>query len=65
MPSAGKAESAAPRQVVFSGEPGIGKTRLAVEFARTAHELGAVVLYGRCDEDLGVAYQPWSRPCFT
>ena len=30
---------------------GIGKTRLAAEFARAAHADGAVVLYGRFDED--------------
>jgi tetratricopeptide (TPR) repeat protein len=47
------------RKVVFiSGEPGIGKTRLAAELAATAHREGAVVLWGRCDEGLGVAYQP-------
>jgi hypothetical protein len=27
--------------------------------ALEAHEEGATVLYGRCDEDLGVPYQPW------
>jgi class 3 adenylate cyclase len=44
---------------VVSGEPGIGKTSLAAAFARDAHELGAVVLYGRCDEDRAIPYQPW------
>jgi DNA-binding SARP family transcriptional activator/class 3 adenylate cyclase/tetratricopeptide (TPR) repeat protein len=47
------------RQVVLlAGEPGIGKSRLAAELAALAHEEGAVVLWGRCDEGLGVAYQP-------
>ncbi|MDQ1462516.1 MAG: hypothetical protein QOI08_4000, partial [Actinomycetota bacterium] len=45
--------------VLVSGEAGIGKTRLATELARGANDDGATVLYGRCDEDLGVAYQPW------
>ena len=41
------------------GEPGIGKTRLATEIARRAHAGGAVVLFGRCSEDLSVPYQPF------
>jgi class 3 adenylate cyclase len=41
------------------GEPGIGKTRLAVEIARRAHAAGALVLGGHCDEDLPVPYQPF------
>jgi DNA-binding SARP family transcriptional activator len=45
--------------VVLGGEPGIGKTRLASELARDVHEQGALVLYGRCDEGLGVPYQPF------
>ena len=44
---------------LLSGEPGIGKTRLAAELARVAHDDGAIVLYGRCDEELGVPYQPF------
>ena len=45
--------------MLISGEPGIGKTALSSRFARDAFEGGAVVLYGRCDEDLGIPYQPW------
>jgi DNA-binding SARP family transcriptional activator len=45
--------------VFVCGEPGIGKTRLASEFARVVHEQGALVLYGRCDEGLAVPYQPF------
>jgi class 3 adenylate cyclase/tetratricopeptide (TPR) repeat protein len=45
--------------LLLSGEPGIGKTRLASHFGHGAHEHGATVLYGGCDEDLGAAYQPW------
>jgi DNA-binding SARP family transcriptional activator len=46
---------------LVAGEPGIGKTRLAAELARRAHADGAVVLFGRCDEDLGVPFQPFSE----
>ena len=49
------------RTALLSGEPGIGKTRLAAELARRAHADGAVVLFGRCDEDLGVPFQPFSE----
>ncbi len=41
------------------GEPGIGKTRLAGELARRARAAGDVVLFGRCNEDLAVPYQPF------
>ena len=49
------------RVVLVSGEPGIGKTSLAAAFAGDASERGAIVLYGRCDEDLGIPYQPWAE----
>jgi DNA-binding SARP family transcriptional activator len=49
------------RVVLVSGEPGIGKTTLAARFAHAAHEQGSAVLYGRCDEDLGIPYQPWAE----
>ncbi len=45
--------------VLIAGEPGMGKTRLASEFARRAHDDGATVLFGRCDEELGISYQPF------
>ena len=48
------------RQVaLLSGEPGIGKTRLATYVALEARAQGAVVLYGRCDEELGLPHGPW------
>jgi class 3 adenylate cyclase/tetratricopeptide (TPR) repeat protein len=47
------------RVALLAGEPGVGKTRLAAELAGRVHEQGAVVLAGRCDEDLGVPFQPF------
>jgi class 3 adenylate cyclase/tetratricopeptide (TPR) repeat protein len=44
---------------LICGEAGVGKTRLSTHLALEAHGQGATVLYGRCDEDLGVPYQPW------
>jgi class 3 adenylate cyclase len=50
------------RTVTFlSGEPGIGKTTLCRQLARSAQDLGVCVLYGRCDEDLGGSYQPFAE----
>jgi predicted ATPase/class 3 adenylate cyclase len=48
-----------PRLVAVGGEAGIGKTRLAKEFAMAALDQGAVVLFGRCDDDPLVPYQPF------
>ena len=44
---------------VLAGEPGIGKTRLAARLAASAHAEGALVLYGRADEDSASPYQPF------
>ena len=46
---------------LISGEAGIGKTRLCAHLALEARAESATVLYGRCDEDLGVPYQPWGQ----
>jgi DNA-binding SARP family transcriptional activator/tetratricopeptide (TPR) repeat protein len=47
------------RTVLIAGEPGIGKTRLAAELASKLHAEGMTVLWGRCDPDLGLPYQPF------
>ncbi|MEX0664133.1 MAG: AAA family ATPase [Acidimicrobiia bacterium] len=44
---------------LVSGEPGVGKTRLTAELARAAHDEGAWVLAGRCDESIAAPYTPW------
>jgi class 3 adenylate cyclase/tetratricopeptide (TPR) repeat protein len=44
---------------LVAGEPGIGKTRLVTHAALERHSNGAVVLYGRCEEDLAAPYGPW------
>src|SRR4051794_18715220 len=54
--------------VLVGGEPGVGKTRLASELCARADaaDVGAAVLYGRCDEETVVPYQPFIealRPC--
>lgn len=46
------------RVELLVGEAGIGKTRLAAEFARSRWEMGATVLYGRCSDSAGAAYEP-------
>ena len=60
-----RAKDGVPRAVLLGGEPGVGKTRLSGECARRAHDDGALVLYGRCDEDLGAPYQPFAQAART
>jgi tetratricopeptide (TPR) repeat protein len=46
--------------VLLTGDPGIGKTRLAEACASEAERAGATVLWGRCWEAGGApAYWPW------
>ena len=48
------------RLLLLSGEPGIGKSRLAEKLARHARNRGALVLVGRCWEARGApAFWPW------
>ena len=55
---------AGARQVVLvSGEPGIGKSRLASFSGHGAHGEGFAVLWGACSEELAVPYEPWIAVC--
>jgi DNA-binding SARP family transcriptional activator len=50
------------RALLLSGEPGIGKSRLAQEAAARAAGRGLAVLWGRCYEGEGApAYWPWKQ----
>ena len=51
------------QMVMLSGEPGIGKTRLAQELASRAESLGAQVMWGWCYEHAGAPpYWPFVQP---
>lgn len=54
-----RAEGGPPQLVVLTGDAGMGKTSLAAAFAEELHRGGVAVLYGRCDEDPLVSYQPF------
>jgi len=57
------ARSGQGRVVLLSGEPGIGKTRTAMEFSAIAESHDALVLWGHCQEwDGAPAYWPWMDP---
>jgi DNA-binding SARP family transcriptional activator len=46
-----------PRLAIVKGEPGIGKTRIAAEFAERCYRGGTTVLWGRCIEEAGVPFE--------
>ncbi len=49
------------RVLLVDGDSGIGKTRVVAELARQAEYDGAVVLWGRCDEEPVVPFQPFAE----
>ena len=50
-----------PAFVALTGEPGIGKSRLAIELATYADERGVTIAWGRCSQDDGApALWPWA-----
>ncbi|WP_244929340.1 BTAD domain-containing putative transcriptional regulator [Nocardioides sp. W7] len=54
------AEGGRARYAVLTGEPGIGKSRLAAELAALARARGAQVLVGQCSQDDGAPpLWPW------
>jgi DNA-binding CsgD family transcriptional regulator len=58
----GAARGGAGRAVLVTGEPGIGKTRLAQELAGRALATGATVAWARCVETAGApALWPWRQ----
>ncbi len=54
-----RARSGDIRVALIGGEPGIGKTRLAAELCEVALARGCAVLYGRCDPESIVPFQPF------
>ena len=61
--SRSQARAGARQVVLVSGEPGIGKSRLASFSAHGAHGEGFAVLWGACSEELAVPYEPWISVC--
>ena len=58
----GDAISGQGRLVMLTGEPGIGKTRVAQELTGAAESQGMRVFWGRCYEGLGAPpFWPWVR----
>ena len=57
----GTVSTGTTRLVLIAGEPGIGKTRLTSELAAQVATAGGTVLAGRCDELVGIPYQPFAE----
>ncbi len=57
------ARNGSRRVVLLSGEPGIGKTRLAAHAAQVAQRDGFSVLWDGCSEELAMPYEPWIGVC--
>jgi class 3 adenylate cyclase len=57
------ARSGARQVALLSGEPGIGKTRLASFSSLGANADGFAVCWGACSEDLAAPYEPWIAVC--
>jgi len=55
------ADATAGGLLFISGEPGIGKSRLAARFAAEVRSRGATVLFGRCDEEALRPHQPFAE----
>jgi DNA-binding SARP family transcriptional activator len=55
-----KVDALRPRLALLTGEPGIGKTRLAAHLAFHVAESGGAVLYGGCSEDSLVPLEPFA-----
>ena len=56
-----RAGSGQARVALLVGEPGVGKTRLAREFAARAGGHGAIVLWGAAYEGWTPPYGPWTQ----
>ena len=54
-----RAKAGRPQLLLIAGEPGIGKTRLSLEFARARDAEATAVLMGCSDEETLVPYQPF------
>ncbi|MBB3040733.1 BTAD domain-containing putative transcriptional regulator [Nocardioides soli] len=55
-----RADGGAPSYAVITGEPGIGKSRLAAELIARARQRGMLALVGRCSQDDGAPpLWPW------
>ncbi|MFY9614653.1 MAG: AAA family ATPase [Candidatus Dormiibacterota bacterium] len=55
------AEGGKRRLVLVSGEPGMGKTALAMRLAEQVQAAGGTVLYGRCDQAALVPFAPFAE----